>query len=118
VKEHWRNIDDDQIRAIAESGGVVGIMFEPGFLRAKGMKNDAGMVIAHLEHVIRVAGEDAPALGSDYDGFIIPPPDLRDGFAAFYRLAQRMLDARWSEARIRKILGLNYLRSFEHLRPA
>ncbi len=117
VKPHWRNIDDEQIRAVAESGGVVGIMFEPGFLRAKGMPNDARMVIAHLEHVIRVGGEDAAALGSDYDGFIIPPPDLRDGFAAYYRLAQHMLEARWSEARIRKVLGGNFLRSFAALRP-
>lgn len=117
VKPHWRNIDDDQIRAIAESGGVVGVMFEPGFLRAKGMANDAEMVIAHLEHVIRVGGEDAAALGSDYDGFIIPPPDLRDGFAAYFRLVQRMLDAGWKEARIRKVLGTSFLRSFAALRP-
>jgi len=117
VKPHWRNIDDDQIRAVAESGGVVGVMFEPGFLRAKGMANDAQMVIAHLEHVIRVGGEDAAALGSDYDGFIIPPPDLRDGFAAYFRLVQHMLDAGWTEARIRKVLGTNFLRSFAALRP-
>ena len=117
VKPHWRNIDDDQIRAVAESGGVVGVMFEPGFLRAKRMANDAQMVIAHLEHVIRVGGEDAAALGSDYDGFIIPPPDLRDGFAAYFRLVQRMLDAGWTEARIRKVLGTNFLRSFAALRP-
>ena len=117
VKPHWRNIDDDQIRAVAESGGVVGVMFEPGFLRAKGMANDAAMVIAHLEHVIRVGGEDAAALGSDYDGFIIPPPDLRDGFAAYFRLVQLMLEASWSEGRIRKVLGGSFLRSFAALRP-
>jgi membrane dipeptidase len=117
VKRHWRNIDDDQIRAVADSGGVVGIMFEPGFLRAPGMANDARMVIAHLEHVIRVGGEDAAALGSDYDGFIVPPPDLRDGFAAYFRLVQHMLDAKWTETRIRKVLGLSFLASFERLRP-
>ncbi len=117
VKKHWRNIDDDQIRAVADTGGVVGVMFEPGFLRARGMPNDASMVLAHLEHVIRVGGEDAAALGSDYDGFIIPPPDLRDGFTAYYRLVQRMLDARWAEARIRKILGGSFLRCLRALRP-
>jgi membrane dipeptidase len=117
VKRHWRNIDDDQIRAVAETGGVVGIMFEPNFLRARGMANDARMVIAHLEHVIRVGGEDAAALGSDYDGFIVPPPDLRDGFAAYFRLVQHMLDAGWAETRIRNILGLSFLRSFARLRP-
>ncbi|HEY8428884.1 MAG TPA: membrane dipeptidase [Sandaracinaceae bacterium] len=117
VKKHWRNIDDDQIRAVADTGGVVGIMFEPSFLRPRGAPNDGSMVLAHLEHVIRVGGEDAAALGSDYDGFIIPPPELRDGFKAYYRLVQRMLDARWSEARIRRVLGQNFLRSFARLRP-
>lgn len=117
VNEHWRNLDDTQIRAIADSGGVVGVMFEPSFLRARGMDNDAGMVIAHLEHIIDVAGEDAAALGSDYDGAITPPPDLRDGFAAFFRLTHRMLEAGWSETRIRKVLGLNFMASFERLRP-
>jgi membrane dipeptidase len=117
VKPHWRNVDDEQIRAIAESGGVVGIMFEPRFLRTKAMANDASMVLAHLEHVIRVGGEDAAAIGSDYDGAIVPPPDLRDGFTAYYRIIHRMLEARWSERRIRKILGLNFLRSFAAQRP-
>lgn len=117
VKRHWRNLEDDQIRAVAESGGVVGIMFEPNFLRARGMPNDGRMVLAHLEHVIRVGGEDAAALGSDYDGFIVPPPELRDGFLAYYRLVQHMLDAGWTEARIRKVLGLSFLESFRRLRP-
>jgi len=117
VKDHWRNIDDDQARAIADRGGVVGIMFEPGFLRARGMPNDASMVVAHLEHLVNVAGEDAAALGSDYDGAITPPPDLRDGFTAYYRIVQRLLDAGWPSARIEKVLGANFLRSFARLRP-
>jgi membrane dipeptidase len=117
VKDHWRNIDDDQVRAIADSGGVVGIIFEPSFLRARGMPKDGRLVVAHMAHVIDVAGEDAVAIGSDYDGSIVPPKDLRDGFAAYYRLVQYMLEAGWSEARIRKILGLNFLASFARLRP-
>ena len=117
VKDHWRNIDDDQARAIADRGGVVGIMFEPGFLRARGMPNDASMVVAHLEHLVNVAGEDAAALGSDYDGAITPPPDLRDGFTAYYRIVQRLLDAGWPSARIEKVLGANFLRSVARLRP-
>ncbi|HHH28666.1 MAG TPA: hypothetical protein ENK57_10035, partial [Polyangiaceae bacterium] len=117
VHRHWRNVDDGQIRAVADTGGVIGIMYQTDFLRGPGMPNDASLVIAHLEHVIRVGGEAAAALGSDYDGAIVPPPDLRDGFAAAYVLVQRMLDRRWSEARIRGILGDNFLRSFERLRP-
>lgn len=116
VKDHWRNIDDDQIRAIADTGGVVGVIFEPSFLRARGRPNDGSMVIDHLEHLIAVGGEDVAAVGSDYDGAIVPPPDLRDGFVGYFRIVQRMLDARWSHERIRKVLGLNFLRSFADLR--
>lgn len=117
VRDHWRNLDDDQVRAIADTGGVIGIIFEPTFLRARGRPNDGSMVIDHLEHLIDVGGEDVAALGSDYDGAITPPPDLRDGFVAYYRLVQRMLDRGWGETRIRRLLGLNFLRSFGDLRP-
>jgi membrane dipeptidase len=74
------------------------------------------MIVEHVEHVIRVAGEDVPALGSDYDGMITPPPDV-PGADAFPKLVQHMLDRRWSAARIRKVLGGNFLRALGMLRP-
>lgn len=117
VKDHWRNLDDAQVRAIADRGGVVGIMFDVRFLRAAGMENDGRMVIAHMNHVVDIAGEEAVAIGSDYDGAILPPEDLRDGFAGYYRLVQHMLDDGWPERRIRRALGLNFLACFERLRP-
>ncbi len=117
VHPHWRNIDDDQIRAIADSGGVVGIMFQTSFLRGRGRPNDASLVIDHLEHVIDVGGESSAAIGSDYDGAITPPPDLRDGFGASFRLVQIMLDRGWPERRIVRVLGQNFLESFGRLRP-
>src|SRR5258707_813402 len=70
---HWRNIDDEQLRAIADNGGVVGIIFCPRFLGGTGIDD----VVRHVRHVIDAAGEDTPALGSDWDGFIRPNPDLR-----------------------------------------
>ncbi len=115
VWDMWRNIDDRQARAIADTGGVIGVMFHGAFLGPRG--RDGRAVIAHLEAVIRAAGEDAAALGSDYDGFILPPPDLRDGEVAYARLVHYMLEARWTEDRIRNVLGRNFLRSFERLRP-
>jgi len=116
VKPHWRNLDDAQVKAIADSGGVVGIIFSQAFLKVRGGPRDAGMVLDHMEHVIRVAGEDAVALGTDYDGAIVPPPDLRSG-VSYVRLVHKMLDRGWSEARVRKVLGANFLASFARLRP-
>lgn len=116
VKQHWRNLDDRQVKAIADSGGVVGIIFASNFLKQRGAPNDASVVVKHMEHVMRVGGEDVVAVGSDYDGAIIPPPELRDGMA-YGRLVQCMLERHWSGDRIRKALGLNYLASLDRLRP-
>jgi membrane dipeptidase len=72
--EHWRNIDDAQLRAVADRGGCVGVIFCPRYLGADGL--DA--VVAHMKHILDVVGEDAPALGSDWDGFIVPTRGLAD----------------------------------------
>ena len=96
VCPHWRNLDNAQIRAVAETGGVVGIMAHGGFLRRRGGPRDGAMVVEHMEHVIDVAGEDAVALGTDYDGFISPPKDLRSG-DSYPVLVQHMLDRGWSD---------------------
>jgi len=116
VRPHWRNLDDRQLRAVADSGGVVGIIFAVHFLARPGGPRDSGMLMEHLEHAIQVAGEDAVGLGSDYDGAIVPPPDL-PGIDHWPRIVQRMLDARWSEERIRKVLGGNFLRVLGAVRP-
>jgi membrane dipeptidase len=117
VRPSWRNIDDEQIRAVADTGGVIGIIFHSGFLRRPGGPRDGHMVIEHLEHVIRIGGERAVAVGSDYDGLILPPRDLRDGALAYVRLVQYMLDLGWPDTRIRAVLGQNFLAAFRGLRP-
>ena len=116
VRPHWRNLTDDQLRAIAKTGGVVGVIFQDSFLRRPGGPRDVDMVIEHMEHIVQVAGEDAVAIGSDYDGAIIPPPDLRDGHAPA-RLIDAMLRRGWPQDRIQKALAGNFLRCFEALRP-
>jgi membrane dipeptidase len=113
VTPHWRNLDDQQLRAIAETGGTVGIIFSKHFIG-----ESAAGVLAHMQHVIEVVGEDHVSIGSDYDGAIQPPPELRDGAAAYPRLIEAMLGARWSSGRIEKVLGLNFLRALGELRPA
>ena len=91
-------------------------MYQTSFLSRKGGPRDGAMVVEHMEHIVKVAGEDAVALGTDYDGAITPPRDLRDG-TSYPRLVQHMIDRGWPTERIRKALGLNFLRSFEMLRP-
>jgi membrane dipeptidase len=103
--DHWRNIDDDQIRAIANKGGVVGIIFCPRFLGGESIDD----VVRHLRRVIEVGGEDTPALGSDWDGMIVPTPDLCDA-AHLPLLTDALLRADFSETAIAKVLRRNALR--------
>jgi len=117
VRPYWRNLDDRQIRAVADRGGVVGIIYhrqflEPGFW----WRCRVDRVADHLEHIVRVGGEDVAALGSDYDGSIVPPRGLADPTEQ-PRLVQKLLDRGFSEGRIRKILGTNWLRVLEAVRP-
>ncbi len=116
VKRHWRNLDDDQVKAIADSGGTVGIIFSQAFLKTPKGPRDGGMIVDHMQHVIDVAGEDFVSIGSDYDGMIVPPPELRDG-SHYPILVQHMLDRNWSPDRIKKVLGANFLRVLRVVRP-
>lgn len=116
VRPSWRNLDDAQLRAIADTGGVVGIIYASIFLVPRGQRASARWVVAHLEHVIRVAGEAAVGIGSDHDGFIIPIPGLRSA-EAHPRLVQAMLDAGWSTDRVERVLGRNFLDAFGRMRP-
>jgi membrane dipeptidase len=105
VHAKWRNIDDEQIRAVADSGGCVGIIFARQFLGGKSI--DA--VVDHIAHVVDVAGEDVPALGSDFDGFVVPPEGLED-IAAMPNLTVALSRRGIPTRVIEKILGGNVLR--------
>jgi len=63
IADHPRNTDDATIRAVAEKGGVVGVYFMP-FL-ALDMHPKGADLIAHVEHVARIAGEDHVGIGTD-----------------------------------------------------
>ncbi len=103
--DHWRNIDDAQLRAVADKGGIVGVIFYPRYLGGNGLEP----VVKHLLHILDVVGEDAPALGSDWDGFIIPTRELADP-RGLPLLTDALLAAGVSERVIGKILRGNVLR--------
>jgi membrane dipeptidase len=116
VRPHWRNLDDAQIRAVAERGGVIGIMYQSSFLEPALLYARRSAIVDHLAHVVALVGEDHAAIGTDYDGAIVPPGDLPD-VTHHPLLVQDMLDRGWSADRIRKILGGNALRVMAELRP-
>jgi membrane dipeptidase len=112
----WRNIDDEQLRAVAATGGVIGVIFHGGYLGGSywtGGRADA--IVDHLAHIVETVGEDHAALGSDWDGAIITPRDMPTCLE-LPRLVQLMLDRGFSSQRIQKILGGNFLRALQELR--
>jgi membrane dipeptidase len=116
VHRHWRNLNDRQIRAVAATGGVIGVMFHSVYLGDPLWAGRASRVVDHLEHLLRVGGEDTAALGSDFDGFIVPPRDLQS-VLELPRLVELMLRRGFSAPVIQKILGGNFLRVLAEVRP-
>ena len=116
MRPSWRNVDDDQIRAVAGRGGVVGVMYHRGFLGKPFWRVGAEDVVRHLEHLVRVGGEDVACLGSDWDGMIVTPRDMPTA-SELPVLVDHMLRRGWPEPRIAKVLGANYLRVMEAVRP-
>jgi membrane dipeptidase len=109
----WRNIDDDQLRAVAKNGGVVGIIFTQQYLGG-GLLASIGRVAAHVLHVVSAVGEDHVALGTDVDGFVVLPRDFPD-VRAMPRVTEALLRSGLSETAVRKALGLNALRVFREV---
>lgn len=70
-----RNLTDNQLRAIRDSGGLVGVSLSVSELRPDG-HNDAAtplaVVLRHLDHLLEVLGPDGVAIGSDFDGAVMP----------------------------------------------
>ena len=103
--EHWRNIDDEQLRAVADRGGCVGVIFCPEFLGGDGI----APVVRHMKHILDVVGEEGVALGSDWDGFIVPTRELKDP-RGLPLLTDALLAAGFSRTAIGKALRGNVMR--------
>lgn len=106
LANHTRNLADHQLRAIADSGGVVGINFHSPFLLGGPGIADLDDVVRHIRHVARVAGIEAVAIGSDFEGGIRPPKELTT-IRGFPQLARALLDDGFDENEVRKIFGEN-----------
>jgi len=116
VHEHWRNLDDDQLRAIADTGGTIGVMYESGFL-GPGSRKKAKIewVADHVMHIVKTVGEDHASLGSDWDGAIVPPRALTTPLE-LPRVVDLLLQRGLSPEGIQKVLAKNFLRSLRDLR--
>lgn len=143
LTDHPRNTADATIRAVADKGGVTGVYFMP-FL-ASDMKPSGEQLIAHIEHVAKIAGEDHVGIGTD-NGVMPTVLDekskkamddwtverIKRGIAApgeavgvytlvadynsldrYRRLAADLEKRGWSQARLEKLFGGNFLRVYK-----
>lgn len=115
LAEHPRNLSDDQLRLIAKTGGVAGLNFHAPYVSSK---EDPTIddIVAHALHMIKIAGIDIVAIGSDFDGGIKPVVGLEDA-SALPRLAQKLRQKGLSDDQILKIFSLNALRVLAYRRP-
>lgn len=114
VHRHRRNLTDEQIAAIAATGGVVGATFVPAFVgNGDSLKMDD--LLRHIDHLLEVAGPTGVALGSDFDGIDQTLLDLRGG-ADYPRLYER-LEARYGLQVLQNLAGGNLLRVFLETLP-
>lgn len=116
VAKHPRNLTDAQLRVIGETGGVAGLNFHSPFVNGS---TDATLndVLAQLDHMIKIAGVDHVAIGSDFDGGIKPAEGLGDA-SMLPALAARLKKKGMSEEDILKVFSLNALRVLGWRSPA
>ena len=109
--EHRRNLTDDQLRELAQSGGLAGITLYPPHVdtgcRAQPTVEDA---LDHLEHIAEVCGVDHVAVGADMDGFDPPGLPGADSPECYPTIENGLRTRGWSDVDIAKALGGNALR--------
>lgn len=110
-----RGLEDDGIRAIAETGGVMGIIFSPGFLTGK-LRASLDQVVKQALYIAEMVGPQHVAIGSDFDGWIPSIPDEMFDCRDMPLLTQMLLDAGMSEEEVKGILGENFLRVMQEVR--
>ena len=131
LKQHPRNKSDDELRFIVEHGGFVGVTMFPAFLK-RGTDSTVDDYVEAIEHVINVVGEERVGIGTDFTqgheqsffdwithdkgtgrklidfGEIKNPPGFQR-LGEFPNLTAAMIKRGWTEDRIRKIMGENWL---------
>lgn len=105
-----RNLTDDEIRGVAATGGVIGIGYWDGAV----CDTSPAAVARAMKHVRDLVGVEHVALGSDYDGAVT----VRFDTSGLVHVTQALMEAGFSEAEIRAVMGVNALRVLtDGLRP-
>ncbi len=114
--ESPRNYSDAQLRAVAETNGVVGMMFAKTYVTGRELTGTITDVIQHVDHLVQTIGEDHIALGTDLGGVItgfVTGLESIDKLASFF---DALHAHGYSDAMIEKLCYKNAARVIkEHL---
>ena len=104
-----RNLSDEQIQAVAQNGGVIGIGFWPGAV----CDSDPRAIVAAIRHVRDLVGVEHVALGSDFDGSVWTAFDA----SGLVLVTEALLDDGFTEDEISAVMGENVLRVLSEVLP-
>ncbi len=110
---HIRNLTDEQVRAIAMRGGVIGVTYMPQFIDVGCASLDR--LIDHIDHLYKVGGISCIGLGSDFDGIDDTPAGLEHAGVAVPNISAALQQRGFTSSEIDKILGANWLRLFKEI---
>ncbi len=140
LKQHPRNKSDELLRFIADHGGFIGVTMFPPFMKA-GADATVADYVGALDYVINLVGEDCVGIGTDFtqghdqaffdwitidkgrhrrltnhsaETSITAPLGMRT-IGEIPNVTTAMERADWSETRMRKVLGQNWLRAFHEV---
>ncbi|MDR2736655.1 MAG: dipeptidase [Gracilibacteraceae bacterium] len=114
--DHPRNLTDEQLRALAAAGGVVGVNFYPEFLVQDGEARLVD-VVRHIEHIAEVAGVGCVGLGSDFDGVDALPQGL-EGADCLPALLVALGEAGFNNKEVADIAWGNFWRVLDQTLPS
>lgn len=114
VHAHQRNLDDEQIKALAKNGGVMGMNFAPAFVAPANQTIDH--MLNHIDHIVQLVGPNHVGIGSDFDGIGSTPAGLED-VSMMGNMTKGLVQRGYSDEDIVKILGGNFLRVFQQIMP-
>jgi microsomal dipeptidase-like Zn-dependent dipeptidase len=109
VCDNNRNLDDDQLRAVAATGGVIGI----GFWDVATCGQDAKSIARAIRYTANVVGAEHVALGSDFDGAVTEPFDS----SGLVLITEALLQQGMSEHDTRLVMGENVARVLSQTLP-
>lgn len=104
---HFRNVTDDQIKALAKNGGVMGVCFVRHFLSKDAEKATLQTLVEHIAYVADLVGIEYVGIGTDFDGITNP---LVSDVSQLVKVTKSMMEHGFSDSEIKKIWGGNFRR--------